>query len=77
MSLSEPEGAFYAFPNISETGMKSVEFGHFLLKNARVLVVPGTEFGRYGEGYVRLSYATEYKKIETAMNRIEKSLENI
>jgi aspartate/methionine/tyrosine aminotransferase len=75
VSLSEPQGALYAFPNVSEAGRTSVEFSHFLLKDSKVLVVPGTEFGRYGEGYIRLSYATAYDKIEKALNKIEESLE--
>ncbi len=70
----ESEGAFYAFPNIKQTKMRSVEFSHYLLKKAKVLVVPGTEFGKFGEGYIRLSYATAYEKIEQAMDRIEKCL---
>jgi aminotransferase len=66
-----PEGAFYAFPNIKSFSMSSMKFADFLLKKAKVLVVPGTEFGKYGEGYIRLSYATAYEKIEEALNRIE------
>jgi len=66
-----PEGAFYAFPNIKDIGMNSNGTANFLLKKAKVLVVPGTEFGKYGEGYVRMSYATSYKNIEKALNRIE------
>jgi len=66
-----PQGAFYAFPNIAETKMKSERFADFLLKMAKVIVVPGTEFGRYGEGFVRMSYAISYDKIEEAMDRIE------
>jgi aminotransferase len=68
----KPEGAFYAFPNISKLGMSSVEVADFFLKKAKVLVVPGTEFGKYGEGYVRMSYATFHVDIEEAMDRIEK-----
>jgi aminotransferase len=70
--MKNPEGAFYAFPNITETKMKSEKFADFLLKKAKVIVVPGTEFGKYGEGFVRMSYATSYNKIEEAMDRIEK-----
>lgn len=69
---AEPKGAFYAFPNISYYKMKSYKFAEWLLKNAKVAVVPGTEFGRMGEGFIRCSYATEYKKIEKAMENIEK-----
>jgi len=68
----EPRGAFYVFPNIEQFGMSSVKFSEFLLKKAKVLVVPGNEFGKYGEGFVRISYATAYEKIEEAMDRIEK-----
>lgn len=67
----EPEGAFYMFPNIESFGMSSTDLAHMLLQKAKVLVVPGTEFGSYGEGYVRMSYATSYEKIQEAMDRIE------
>jgi len=72
ISCLKPEGAFYAFPNITGLGMKSTKVVQFFLKKAKVLTVPGTEFGKYGEGYVRMSYATAYEKIEEALNRIEK-----
>lgn len=57
--------------------MKSGKFADFLMKKAKVIVVPGTEFGRYGEGFVRMSYATSYEKIEEAMDRIETALRRI
>ncbi len=72
----EPEGAFYMFPSIKEFGMSSTHLAHMLLEKAKVLVVPGTEFGNYGEGYVRMSYATSYEKIQEAMDRIENWLRN-
>jgi aminotransferase len=71
ISCLEPEGAFYVFPSIKAMKMKSTEVVKLLLKESRVLAVPGTEFGRYGEGYIRMSYTTSYEKIEEAMNRIE------
>jgi len=74
--MCSSKGAFYAFPNIKKLGMTSSEVTHFLLNKAKVLVVPGTEFGKYGEGYIRLSYATAYEKLEEALNRMEKSLSN-
>jgi aspartate/methionine/tyrosine aminotransferase len=74
ISCLKPEGAFYVFPNITQLNMSSLQVSNMLLKKAKVLVVPGTEFGRYGEGYIRLSYATAYEKIEEALNRIEKCL---
>lgn len=69
-----PEGAFYAFANITSTKMKSLAFTQKLLREAKVAVVPGTEFGSAGEGYIRLSYATEYHTIEHAMDRFERFL---
>jgi len=71
----EPNGAFYAFPKISGLGLSSKDFTDGLLKEQKVLVVPGTEFGRYGEGFVRLSYATAPEKIEIALKRMHKYCE--
>jgi len=71
-SCVKPKGAFYVFPNIKEFGMRSLDFSRWLIEKARVATVPGTEFGRCGEGYIRCSYATSYKKIEIALDRIER-----
>ena len=68
----EPCGAFYAFPQISVTGMDEETFAQRLLEEERVAVVPGTAFGSGGEGFVRCSYATAYEKIEEALRRIER-----
>jgi aminotransferase len=67
----EPFGAFYAFPQISVTGMDEEVFAQKLLEEERVAVVPGSAFGAGGEGFVRCSYATAYEKIEEALHRIE------
>jgi aminotransferase len=67
----EPHGAFYAFPNISVTGMDDETFAQKLLEEERVAVVPGNSFGAGGEGYVRCSYATSYEKIEEALRRMQ------
>ena len=74
---TEPKGAFYAFPNISYYKMKSYKFAEWLLKNAKVAVAPGTEFGRMGEGFIRCSYATDYRKIEKAMDNIENAVKKL
>ncbi len=66
----EPHGAFYAFPNIQSTGMDDNEFAERLLQEERVAVVPGRAFGPSGVGFVRMSYATAYDKIEEALKRI-------
>lgn len=76
-SCIEPKGAFYVFPNIKEFGMSSLKFSEWLIKNAKVATVPGTEFGMNGEGYLRLSYATEYKLIEKALSRIENAVKKL
>ena len=73
----KPDGAFYLFPSIKKFGMSSVKFSKYLLEKAKVLVIPGTEFGKYGEGFIRLSYATEYHKIEEAMDRVEKAVKRL
>jgi aspartate/methionine/tyrosine aminotransferase len=70
----DPQGAFYVFCNIKKMRMPSLRASEWLLKNAKVAAIPGTEFGRMGEGFIRLSYATAYEKIVTAMDRIEKAV---
>ncbi len=65
-----PEGAFYVFPRITNK-QKSSEFVHSMLKKAKVLMVPGNEFGKKGEGFVRISYATKKEKIKEAFERLE------
>ena len=72
LSCFEPKGAFYAFPNISVTGLSSESFAEGLLQEERVAVVPGTAFGPCGEGYVRCCYATALPEIEEALVRIKR-----
>lgn len=69
-----PEGAFYAFPNVKEFEKTSSEISEYLLNEARVAATPGSAFGKYGEGYLRLSYATSYKRIAEALDRIERTI---
>jgi aminotransferase len=71
LACYEPRGAFYAFPSIKASGMKSDDFAWRLLEEEEVAVVPGTAFGACGEGFVRASYATAYEKLEEALNRLE------
>jgi len=66
-----PKGAFYAFPSIKKTGLKSIEFATRLLKEEGVAVVPGTAFGKCGEGFVRCAYAASMGNILEAMDKIE------
>jgi aspartate/methionine/tyrosine aminotransferase len=74
ITCKKPHGAFYVFPNITETGMDSRKLGDHLLYNAGVAVLPGTSFGQYGEGYLRLSFANSVENIKKALDSIEESL---
>jgi aspartate/methionine/tyrosine aminotransferase len=67
----KPQGAFYVFPNIQGTGMKSQEVADKIMKEANVAVLPGTAFGEYGEGYIRLSYANSIDNINEGIRRIQ------
>ncbi len=69
-----PKGAFYVFPNIKGFDMSSEKFTELLLKEAHVTAVPGSAFGSYGEGYLRISYAASFEQLEEALNRIEKTV---
>jgi aspartate/methionine/tyrosine aminotransferase len=69
-----PHGAFYAFPNITGTGMKSKQLADHLLYNAGVAVLSGTSFGKYGEGYLRLSFANSIENIKKALERMARVL---
>ncbi len=72
LTTFEPHGAFYAFPHIAPTGLDEDTFANRLLQEERVAVVPGTAFGKGGEGFVRCSYATGYDQLEEALDRIER-----
>ncbi len=74
LTCFEPEGAFYVFPSVAVTGLSSEEFCQKLLMEKHVAVVPGSAFGKCGEGYVRISYCYSLKHITEAMNRIEEFL---
>ncbi len=70
LACFEPRGAFYAFPNIAAAGMDEATFAETLLHEERVAVIPGSAFGASGVGFVRACYATNYDKIEEALERI-------
>ncbi len=72
-----PEGAFYAFPSIKRTRLSSLEFSKALLEKEKVAVVPGTAFGSLGEGYLRLSYASNMDKLKEALLRIERFVKSL
>jgi len=70
ISCLEPEGAFYAFPNITGTGLSSGELQDRLLRQAGVAALSGTAFGGHGEGYLRFSYANSIPNIESALDSL-------
>jgi aspartate aminotransferase len=70
-----PAGAFYAFPNVSGTGMPSKELADLLLNEAGVACLNGGAFGAHGEGYLRFSYANSLANIQEALSRIQKASE--
>jgi aspartate aminotransferase len=72
----EPQGSFYAFPNIQGTGRSSDELANLILEGG-VAVLPGSAFGKYGEGYLRIVFANSYENIERALARIEKVIRNL
>jgi len=77
LSCHAPEGAFYAFVDIRKTGKMANELSMYLLENYGVVTVPGTAFGRCGEGYIRLSFATSLDEIKEGIKRIKKGIENL
>jgi len=74
ISCLRPHGAFYVFPNITETGYDCRELADMILEEANVAVLAGTAFGQYGDGYLRLSYANSIENIQEATGRIHNLL---
>lgn len=77
LTCKKPTGAFYVFPNIRKTGMKSKDLMLHLLNNAHVAAVHGTAFGKYGEGYLRFSYATSLDNIKIGMEKVKAAVEEL
>ena len=77
LTCREPKGAFYSFPCIKSTGLTSEEFCEKLLESKKVAVVPGTAFGKGGEGFVRASYCYSTEHIIKALKRIEEFIEEL
>ncbi len=72
-----PAGAFYVFPNVQGTGMSSKQVADYLLQTAGVAALNGGGFGRYGEGYLRFSYANSIENINRALDRIEQAMASL
>ena len=69
LSCRKPEGAFYVFPSIKNTGYNSLDFAEELLKKKKVALVPGTAFGPSGEGHVRIAFASSFDNLKEALQR--------
>lgn len=76
ITCQKPEGAFYVFPNIKSYKKSSKWLANYILENG-VALLDGTAFGEYGEGYLRISYATSLEKIEEGIDRIKKALSKL
>lgn len=76
VSCIVPKGAFYAFPNVSQTGWKAKKLASALLDEAGVATIGGPDFGVHGEGYIRLSYANSLENIELALGRMGEFLKS-
>ena len=75
ISCVKPKGAFYLFPNISKTGVKSQKAAELLLKKGKVVTVPGEAFGKNGSNFLRLCYATSLNNLQEATVRIRTALD--
>ena len=73
----EPFGAFYIFPNIQEFGMTSEEFATRFLEEEKVAVVPGSAFGKCGEGFLRVSYAYSLEDLKEAIGRLGRFIDRL
>ena len=77
VSCKKPLGSFYVFPNVTKINMHCDDLSDYIMEEAGVAVLPGTAFGRYGDGYLRLSYANSLENIKEALARIQKAIEKI
>ena len=75
LSCFEPRGAFYCFPSVRSTGLSDEAFSEGLLMEEKVAVVPGSAFGQFGVGHVRICYAESYEVLEDAMVRMRRFVE--
>jgi len=77
VSCLRPHGAFYVFPNIKQLNIDGKKFANLLLEKFGVAALSGTAFGKYGQGYLRLSYANSVENIEKALDRIEQAVKSL
>ena len=75
ISCIKPEGTFYVFVNIKKTGKSSEQIYDELLTKGRVVVIPGSAFGKQGEGYIRIAYTLNIDRLREALVRMKKVIE--
>ena len=73
----KPLGSFYVFPNVTELPLSCEEMADYLMNEVGVALLPGTAFGKFGDGYLRLSYANSLENIEDALERIETAIDKL
>ncbi len=76
-SCQRPQGAFYVFPNIKSFGMTSSSMADYLLEKAGVAVLPGSSFGKCGEGYLRLTYSNSIENIQQAISQLREAVQKL
>jgi len=77
ISCLRPHGAFYVFPNIKQLGINGKEFADLLLEKFGVAALSGTAFGKYGDGYLRFSYANSVENIQRALDKIDQAVKSL
>ncbi len=77
MSCVKPFGSFYVFPNVTDLPLSCEELADYLLEEVGVALLPGTAFGKYGDGYLRLSYANSLDNINDALGRMESAISKL
>ena len=77
ISCLRPHGAFYVFPNIKQLGIEGKKFADLLLEKFSVAALSGTAFGKYGQGYLRFSYANSVENIQKALERIDQAVKSL
>ena len=77
LSCNCPKGAFYCFMNIKQLGISDEEASDYYLNEAGVAMIPGSAFGEYGNGYLRIAFSNSYENIEKAMSKIKEATEKL
>ena len=77
VSCIKPLGSFYVFPNVTQLPLSCEALADYIMEEADVALLPGTAFGKYGDGYLRLSYANSLENIQEALSRMETAISKL